>query len=503
MKILSELLNKGTLSFVDLAFAQSVLKQLNSNEESHAALLATLFALSRLGHLALDISKPLPLEDSKTLLPLIHTALETFPNTPWVCRHHNHLYLQKNWECETEIFTHLHRLSAAPPTLALNTPTISPHLNAAQNQAVQNAIRHSLSLITGGPGTGKTFTAAQLIKSCSHLRIILAAPTGKAVAQLEANLKKAVGDIPHLRSGTLHAILNTTPLFADLILVDECSMIDSKIFARLLSSIQTGTRLILIGDKDQLPPVEAGSIFADILDANIYPSAKLTTCLRSDSKEILSLARSIKEGNSLEVITTLSPWIELNEDPLLLDRYKHKFPPPFLHPPTPEQLLPYLGKFTILSCMRQGPFGVDAINAHFLNQIPQGAWFAAPIIVTRNTPDLQLFNGDTGFLIRQNLPDLQPTDYILFPSRQVPALALTFDYAYCLSVHKSQGSEYDETLILIPTGSESFGREVLYTALTRAKTKATFAGSQSTLLQALSRTSRKSTGLLSRFAAFG
>lgn len=515
--VLSELLEKGTLSFVDLAFAQSVLNQLNIHEESHAALLATLFALSRLGHLALDISKPLDIEGTESLFPLIQQSLHSFPiaDAPegrpnaWICHHKNHLYLQKNWGCESEILSHLHRLTSTPPTLPLNEPLLSDNLNPAQKEAVKNGMQHSLSLLTGGPGTGKTFTAAQLVKSClqqkEHLRIILAAPTGKAVAQLEANLKKTIGDIPHLRSGTLHSILgiktSPEPLFADLILVDECSMIDSKIFARLLSSIQTGSRLILIGDKDQLPPVEAGSIFADLLDSNLYPSAKLTLCLRSDSKEILSLAKSIKDGNSLEVITALTshPWLDLDTSPLW-ELCKDKFPS------TPQQALSHLGKFSILSCMRQGPFGVDAINAHFLHQflkqVPPGAPFVAPIMVTRNAPDLQLFNGDLGLLIRKNTPHLEVDDTILFPSRQIPALALTsFEYAYCLSVHKSQGSEYDETLILIPPGSESFGREVLYTALTRAKTKATFAGSQSTLLQALARTSRKSSGLLSRLSS--
>ncbi len=543
-KTLSELLDKGSLSFADLAFAQSVLKELGTDEECHAALLAALFCLSRLGHLALDISKPLAFEGAESLNSLIHCGLQSFPahaiaDAPeghpdaWICRYQNHLYLQKNWICESEIVLHLHRLSSAAPSLTLKEPLLGDRLNQAQKEAVKNGIKHSFSLLTGGPGTGKTFTAAELVKSCllslspeqkENFHIILAAPTGKAVAQLECNLKKAIGDIPHLRSGTLHSILGIKtsfsenplqPLFADLILVDECSMIDSRLFSRLLASLPTGSRLILIGDKDQLPPVEAGSIFADLLDLNIYPSAKLTHCLRSDSAEILSLAKSIKDGNSLEVITALSSqdWIDLDEDKKSLsqlynqlwERCKDKFPSCFTHKPAPEEVLAHLGKFSLLSCMRQGTFGVDAINAYFLEQflkqMTPGAWFVAPIMVTRNDADLQLFNGDLGFLIRQNTTDLQIDDYILFPNRQIPALALTsFEYAYCLSVHKSQGSEYNQTLILIPNGSESFGREVLYTALTRAKTQASFAGSQSTLLQALARTSRKSSGLSSRLS---
>lgn len=582
--VLSELLKKGSLSFVDLCFAESVLKKLNSSGEEHAALLAVLFAMSRIGHLTLDISKDslapalklLGIEDVESLTQLLMRGVETFPEqgitlkmahedgkvlqssttvfrvieapcerpAEWVCRFGNHLYLQKNWVCESEILFHLKRLSKSPPTLILNDPVPSDRLNLMQQAAVRNGLQNSLSLLTGGPGTGKTFTAAELVKSClfslppeekEHFRIILAAPTGKAVAQLEGNLRKAIGETVKIRSGTLHSILGIKtslqerviqPLFADLIVVDECSMIDSNIFSQLLSSAQTGTRLILIGDKDQLPPVEAGSIFADLLDLEIYPSTKLTECLRSESKEILALAKSMREGNAEEVVASLSSfssidWLDLEEETKsvsqlyaqLWERCKDQFPSSFTQKPTPDQVLSRIGGFSILSCMRQGPLGVDAINGYFLSQYlkksSQGTWWIAPIMITRNDHELDLFNGDLGYVVRYigddfSLREFQMDDYILFHDRksgfrQIPALALNaFEYSYCQSVHKSQGSEYGEVLILVPNGSQAFGREVLYTALTRAKNKVSLAGSLSVLLESIASTSRKTSGLMAR-----
>ena len=305
-------LEQGSLSFVDLAFSASVLKKLNSDKEEHAALLAALFALSRQGHLMLDVSKDalhfalrrLTIKDLDLFASLVERGAASFPPQgiadAWICRLNNYYYLQKNWVYESEIIKSLARLSKSSPALALSIRILDPRLNQAQKEAVEKGMQNSLSFLTGGPGTGKTFTAGELVKACLHsapeLRIILTAPTGKAVAQLEGNLRKSLGEKAQVRTGTLHAILSIKaqgheteepiPLFADLIIVDECSMIDAKIFSRLLQSVPNGARLVLIGDKDQLPPVEAGSVFADLLDAHLYPATHLTECLRSDRSEI-------------------------------------------------------------------------------------------------------------------------------------------------------------------------------------------------------------------------
>jgi exodeoxyribonuclease V alpha subunit len=561
-------LKQGSLSFVDLAFATSVLKKLGSEKEEHAALLCLLFALMRNGHLALDISHQtlfhalqlLGIKNMAAFAELVHQGAASFPvqgitetsdGNPktWLCRSGSMYYLQKNWIHESEILTALQRLKSSPPSIALEVGEVDPLLNETQKRAVELGMQNALSFLSGGPGTGKTFTAAAFVKAClallnenkkSQFRIILTAPTGKAVAQLEANLRKSLSTLENVHAGTLHAILKikmhsheedqVMPLFADLIIVDECSMIDAKIFSRLLRAVNSGTRLLLIGDKDQLPPVEAGSIFADILDSKAYPVTHLWQCLRSDRSSILELARHIKEGDHKIVFQILSEktssdieWIDLQEGPRLSTRQcndlwdscKDRFPS--FHPtiPDPAKILNEIGRFSLLSCMRQGSLGVDFLNRYFLHQYlrqaTHGSWWVLPIMITRNDYEMELYNGDMGFLIRQITPEFSLgqftiDDYALFLDRkggyrQISALALpSFEYSYCLSVHKSQGSEYDEIFVLAPQGSELFGREVLYTAVTRAKHKITLAANKEMLSQAIANSSQKMSGLRARLS---
>ncbi len=504
-------MNSNKLLHIDHAFA----KRAGGEKEEHAALLATLFAHSRQGHLALDLSTlPHLLADADTL------------TSPFVRRYGSLLYLQKNWTYETEILKHLDRLHQSPPLIELAPPAENLKLNFAQRQAVETAMKNSLMLLSGGPGTGKTFTAAAFVKACPGLRILLTAPTGKAVAQLEGNLRASLGESASIRAGTLHALLGikeydreeeeTNELLADLIIVDECSMIDARIFSRLLASVPSGARLLLIGDKNQLPPIEAGSVFADLVDAAVYPCVHLTECLRSDRSEILMLAEQIKQGNGAAVLDHLKSgnWLDLGEKKItpadLWEECKDRFTTYELEKPNAEQVLKLIGRFSLLSSMRQGPLGVEVINRHFLYQslktVPEGAWWIAPIMITRNDYDLELFNGDLGVLVRRcskefSLRCLSVEDYALFPRRegQISALALTsFEYSYCLSIHKSQGSEYDETLILIPPGSECFGREAIYTAVTRTRQKMTLMCSAEMLLQSIAASSKKTSGIVQR-----
>lgn len=537
---LQRCLDEGTLAFIDLAFAQT----LKSSTEAHAAFLSHLFALSRQGHLALNLDTlegtldMLGVKERSHLAALIREGAETLPAIPFVKREGSYGYLQKNWAYESEIVHHLQRLSRCKPTITLPVPEGNTTLNQQQFNALQKGVGHSLSLLTGGPGTGKTFTATHIVKAIlaslpeekkSQFRILLAAPTGKAVAQLEGNLRQGLA--AQVKAGTLHALLGikgtsheeeSLPLFADLIIVDESSMIDAKLFARLLASILDGTRLILIGDKDQLPPVEAGSIFADLIELGRYPTTHLTECLRSDRQEILRLAKHVKEGNVAEALAQLKNSTDIAWTPLegkmgdqllsrLWEECKAHYPAPFPDEPTAGELLAKLGSFSILSCMRQGPLGVDALNRFFLHQslknTPKGSFWVAPIMITRNDHELRLYNGDLGFLVRKigedfSLKHFHQDDYALFEDREggfrrFSALALnTFEYSYCLSVHKSQGSEYDGIFILAPDGSEQFGREVLYTALTRARQTISLAAGETLLSRSIGASSRRLSGLL-------
>ncbi|MES2122510.1 MAG: exodeoxyribonuclease V subunit alpha [Chlamydiota bacterium] len=532
MKQCLTLQKEGILSHVDLLFAQSV-----ANEDSPMLLAACLFALARSGHLLLELTEEgihlamqqLGIEDA-SIPALLREGAEKISGT-WLRRNGACLYLQKNWVFESKIIADLLRLIAAPVADFLAQPEISSVLNSEQSLAVKRALEHPLSFLTGGPGTGKTFTAAQIVKTflaqTPQMRVLLTAPTGKAVAQLQAGMRSLISDAVHIQAGTLHSLLGISsrqsseeaqiPLVADLIIVDECSMVDLYVFSKLLEKVASGTRLVLIGDRNQLPPVEAGSVFADVIASQVFPCTELTQVLRSDCQEILSFAHLIKEGKAEEAIQTAAG-ADLKRVALdfhaagLWQQCRHFFPGASLEQIDPLSALSGIKRFCLLSCIRKGPMGADALNRFFLQQslkgISQEQWWAAPIMITRNNDELDLYNGDQGVLIRQvsagHLTQLDVKDEAYFLDRSggyrmVPALALpSFEYCYCLSVHKSQGSEYDEVFILAPEGAESFGREVLYTAITRARSKATLAVSDAVLRAAVTRSSRKTSGIQER-----
>jgi exodeoxyribonuclease V alpha subunit len=350
--LLAECVASKALAYVDFAFAQQLLSDVEEPEEGLAALLCHMMHVAREGHLCIRVEGrdvfPDPrlswLSDS-TLYQQMLEAVEFIPSklltidceitktplTP-ICRWNNLLYLQKHWVYESLFLHHFNRLVEQKPSMQAECLEIDGLL-AEQAQAVRSAAQNSLTIITGGPGTGKTYTAGYLIKMLleqatkSELNIALAAPTGKAAANLQASLRRALqgSTAPFdLSAKTLHSLLKIHrrnpfgsfdafhPHSADVILVDECSMIDVKMMAQLFSVVKSGARLILLGDKDQLPPVEAGSLFADITYQCLSTTTlskhivSLSKCMRSDLKEIVNFSKMVNQGKSSEVIEALN-----------------------------------------------------------------------------------------------------------------------------------------------------------------------------------------------------
>ncbi len=463
--MLNQLLDEGFLQPLDLYFAD-MHKPCSLPER---AFLAAVMQAARQGHLCLDLSSLEAPVGSFGLAWKEAVLAGASIASPYLVIENHCVYLKKNYHYETEVLNHLKKLLG--PSLL---PRVKANLTPEQQTAFDLVRSENLSIIEGGPGTGKTYLISELVKSFGpESQIILTAPTGKAAARLKEKNEHAI-------CGTLHSILGIKSdrnwgnhqafLQADLIVVDEASMIDAKMMMVLLKTLQAGQRIVFLGDGHQLPPVESGSLFNDLID--LIPTAHLRTCHRSDRREILELAQSILEGR----------------------------PPVPTAPLSKEKIIEFArrqeGSRAILTPLREGPWGVKELNQIIDAALKVRGERTIPIIITRNDPETGLSNGDTGILITSSERPL----YALIDSRRFsPAELPPYEMAYALSIHKSQGSEFDHVLVLAPEGTETFGCEVLYTAATRARESITLYGEQEVVAQTVLRSSCKRSGLKKRF----
>ena len=515
---------KGELfSFIDRTLSERLSGSVNP-------LICYLSLASRMGHLCVSLGEKI-LPDPAELLPeseggaelerLIRRGAEELPgellslhpssegSEGLICKWKENYYFERYWRCESKCLEQLSRLQKEPPSLkidperALSRLLNRGELTEEQAEAIRTVCRESLSIISGGPGTGKSYTAGKLIEVLSaslgeSCEIVIAAPTGKAAANLQRYLGAG-----SFQATTLHKLLaiapfkkKRAPLFADLVLVDESSMIDVELMAELLSSVRSGSRLLLLGDHRQLPPVEAGSLFADMIPF-CKGASELHRCLRAESSSLVEFAQMIDRGEAdrlLSFIESRRP--VLQRSPLdrekLLERVLCSSP--FFHEGQPEELLEQLGELILLTPLREGPFGADSLNrALYERHSALGRErLVSPILITKNDPRLGLFNGDLGVLVRE-----RRGSYFLFPHKEKPLAApliSRYELAYCMTVHKSQGSEFNKVLFVLPKGSEAFGKELFYTAATRAKREFFLMGEESLLLQVASKKSARHSG---------
>ncbi|MCP5468925.1 MAG: AAA family ATPase [Chlamydiales bacterium] len=385
------------------------------------AFLEALLASAREGHLCLQVGEevfPSFGERDEEIRKL------ATPIRGVVVQKNERFYLKRNWELEQRFLHHFKRL-LAQEVEALQVED-DPSLDPEQMEAVRTALCHPLTLISGGPGTGKSFTATKIIENFKG-SVAVAAPTGKAAANLR-----------HLDCPvkTLHSLLSKR-LYYDLVVVDEGSMIDAELMTKLFAAVQG--RLVILGDRDQLPPIATGHFFSDL--TTIAPCCYLNKCHRAELQEIVDIAKAVKEGKSV-------PY-----EPL--ENFKEK----------PDDV-------TLLTPLRKGPYGVERLNERFYKP------GRVPIMITENAQGL--VNGETGWL------EEGQTSWGM-PESMLPK----YEYAYALSVHKSQGSEYDRVWLLLPPGSERFGREMLYTAITRARKEIRIFAAENVLEQCVERLTQR------------
>ncbi|MBA2368444.1 MAG: exodeoxyribonuclease V subunit alpha [Candidatus Protochlamydia sp.] len=583
------LLDKEQLSFLDYRIAQCVFSSL-SVEENAALFLCHLVKAAREGHLCVlmndnDICPSVnqlwlgesdqnltgeeveiltekivrgALQVPPSLISLVQTQIS--PPPTYLCRFGNYFYLQKNWLYESIFLDHFQSHLNTKPSIKLDASRLNAELSQLnesgallkeQSTAILKGALSSFSIISGGPGTGKTYTAGRLIQifwnslsdeQRKNCEIALAAPTGKAAANLQKSLSQVMGqleDFPPLQVKTLHSLLGIKPssdflketpngLAADFIVIDESSMLDVKMMAALFRSIKKGARIVLLGDPHQLPSVEAGSLFVDLIKQQplfSFPYTHLKVCLRTELSSIVSFAELINQGKAQEAIDLLNcssipgisrlslPQNRREAHQTFLKHMACYFPSAVKSDHNPEEILELFNAIRILSPMRKGPFGVEEINkllwTHLSQQKGTG-WMPIPIMIVTNDYRLDLFNGETGVLMRKlPLGKFTVEDFALFPGRgqgdkprHFSALLLpSHEYAYCLSVHKSQGSEFDRVLVMLPERSEMFGREVLYTAVTRARKHIEVCGSDEVIQKTIFQKGSRLSGIEARVSA--
>lgn len=387
-----------------------------------------------------------------------------------------------------------------------------------QKEAVQKALAHNFVVISGGPGTGKTHittlirTLLAQVATASNQplpRILSMAPTGKAASRLfnGATIHSVLTPLKN-RPGFRHTRDN--PLDADVVIIDEASMVDIALMTRLLEAIPLKTKVILLGDKNQLSPVQAGAVFNDLCQVKgLAPFLVfLDYNFRSQGKTgIETLARAIhqKDARQVELVLTggLYPDIEFEEtgpgrpldqilEPHLVQGYL-----PLAGQTGLISALDHLDRFRVLCAHNKGNSGTLQIN-HLCEKILRShlkfditrQFFKKIIMIRSNDYHKGLFNGDTGIvyeedtIIKAGFNDTQGNirhyRYLDLPAH---------DTAFAVTIHKSQGSEFDSVLIIIPEKlSPVVTRQLLYTGVTRARKKAIIAGSLEVIKEALALT---------------
>lgn len=447
-----------------------------------------------------------------------------------------------------------------------------------QEVAVIVSVLNQFTIITGGPGTGKTTTVSKILYLLysinPSLKVALAAPTGKAAARMAESLKLAasmqhpdskemVENLNNLVPNTIHRLLgsrknsiyfkhnNTNPVNYDVVIIDESSMLDVALFAKLLDAIGPETKLILLGDKNQLSSVEAGSLFGDLCLAqkriNVFSSemaAVINSVYENDSQHlnknhiassghplfghIVELQKSYRFSDE-RGIGRLSRAITNNDKKIIESFLKNDDKQVWIDTVYSDKIfknfilgyeafikendislaLKMMNDLKVLCAIKEGEQGVKALNKKiegFLRQkrminITGNFYENRPVMVTVNNYELGLFNGDVGIVRPGEDGELR----IWFEQKGelksvLPSLITGVDTVFAMTIHKSQGSEFKKVMVVLPAQKEIkiITRELLYTAVTRAKDQVVIQANRDALLEAAAQSVKRGSGIVQR-----
>lgn len=496
---------------------------------------------------------------------------------PLILDDQNRLFLQRYWKYENDLAQtirgRLGPVAVDEKILGGGLQRLFPEKENPnwQKIAAFAAVTRKLTVISGGPGTGKTSTVlkilALLLEQGKPLRIALTAPTGKAASRLQETIKTAKpklncsdairAAIPETAS-TIHRLLGVIPdsaffrhnaknqLPLDAVVIDEASMVDLALMAKLLAAIPDSARVILLGDKDQLSSVEAGAVLGDICSYSSENQFSKTFCKEyerttgeklpaecsgakhplndgivqlqtnyrfGDESPIYGLSVAVRTGNfgalkgllqKTSVELEWYPTIQFNEE--FRNRIVAGFEK-FLTAKDPAEALHLLNHFRVLAAVRDSDVGFVELNRRIERILRERGlikqsqpWYEGrPIMVTRNDYTLNLFNGDTGILRHDNETGQARAFFLNADNalrKILPARLPDHETVFAMTIHKSQGSEFDHVLIILPENeSPMLTQELLYTGITRARKKVTLLASERVLRLATGRRVERSSGL--------
>ena len=447
---------------------------------------------------------------SMTLDSMVHTKdliTEPLPETE-----ERGIYLPPFWFAEAGTARRLKKIAASPAGKCIPSEGLAEQLHMmtgmtyepTQVEAVCQAVESKIMILTGGPGTGKTTTTLGIIRAfqSAGAEILLAAPTGRAAKRLS----EATG----LEAKTIHRLLEMkppdgyqrneeNPLEGDVLILDECSMIDILLMYNLLKAVPETMRLILVGDVDQLPSVGAGNVLRDLIDSGAFPVVRLTKIFRqAQTSRIILNAHRINAGQMPEIRNAGSAdffFIE-REDPEAAAReivslVSSRLPKHYRMPPDAIQ---------VLTPMQRGVVGATNLNMALQQAVNPGEGGLKRggfqfrekdrVMQIRNNYDKEVFNGDIGIISRVDEGEKELS--VLFDGREVDYDVSELDeltLAYATTIHKSQGSEYPIVVMpLLMTHYVMLQRNLVYTGVTRAKQILVIVGTRKALGTAIRNT---------------